>query len=60
MDESLRVRKAKMLARANTKKLLAQGKLNIQEVCLAATNDGGKPNSKLIYPKFEILEDEYF
>jgi hypothetical protein len=55
----MRVRRNKMLARAKTKKLLAEGKLNIRDVCLAATNDGGRPSSKLIYPKFEILEDEY-
>jgi hypothetical protein len=59
MDESLRVRKEKMLARARTKKLLAEGKLQLADVCLAATNDGGRPDSKLNYPKFELPQDEY-
>lgn len=36
MTESLRIRKEKMLARKRDRRLLEQGKLRVEQVCLAS------------------------
>jgi hypothetical protein len=57
VSESLRIRKDKMLARRRDRRLLAQGKLKVEQVCLAA-NAEMNPKPPLIFRKVKLAEDE--
>jgi hypothetical protein len=58
MDKSLQIRKQKAIARRRDKKLLAAGKLRVEQISLAAALKVNR-NSRLILPKIDFPEDEY-
>lgn len=57
MDKSLQIRKQKAIARRRDKKLLAAGKLRVEQVSLAAALKVNR-KSPLIYPKIRFPDDE--
>lgn len=58
MEKPLQIRKQKAIARRRDKKLLAAGKLRVEQISLAAALKVNR-NSRLILPRIELLEDEY-
>jgi hypothetical protein len=57
MDKSLEIRKQKEIARREDKKLLAEGKLRVEQVSLAAALKIDR-KSVLIYPQIDFPEDD--
>jgi hypothetical protein len=55
--ESLRIRKEKMLARKRHRRLLKQGKLRVEQVCLAARAQMDR-NAPLILGKVHVEDEE--
>jgi hypothetical protein len=53
MDESLRIRKQKMLDRMRVRQLLAEGKLRPEQVCLAASAQVSELRQPLVLPKLD-------
>jgi len=58
MEKSLQVRKQKALARARHRRLFAQGKLRLEDVCLAASAHSQMNESPLILRRVKLPEDE--
>ena len=56
MDESMRLRKEKMLARKRDRRFLAEGKLRVEQVCLAATAQMN-PKPPLVLSKVHLEDD---
>jgi hypothetical protein len=52
MDESLRVRREKVLARKRLKREFAEGKIRLEQFCLAATTLKN-PRAPLIFPELD-------
>jgi hypothetical protein len=57
MDRSLEIRKQKEIARREDKKLLAEGKLRVEQVSLAAALKVNR-KMRLILPKIDFPDDE--
>jgi hypothetical protein len=57
VNESLRVRKEKMLARKRLRRDFAEGKIRLEQFCLAAQAKVGERRPPLILPK--LSEAEY-
>jgi len=57
MNKSLKLRKQKSLNRARVKRLLAEGRLRVEQVSLAA-NCPSLRKSRLILPKLDFLVPE--
>ena len=57
MEESLQLRKQKALARAQDRRLLAKGKLRLEQLSLAATVDPRHRKPPLILRRVKIPDE---